>query len=93
MSKDNEKQIWKKRIVDFEASSASIVEFSKANGFSVHQYYYWKNKILKGNSTRLHSSPAPQGQLIKVIPERPYPSTLPDPVWLANFIKALHEAP
>jgi hypothetical protein len=93
MGQENEKQIWKKRIVDFEASSASIAEFSKAHGFSVHQYYYWKNKILKGNSTRLITSPALQSQLIKVIPDQPRPSIVPDPVWLANFIKALHEVP
>jgi hypothetical protein len=95
MDQDNEEQIWKKRIVDFEASSASIAEFSKSHGFSAHQYYYWKNKILKSkkNTVRLTTTPVPQSQLIKVVHEEPRPSRLPDPVWLANFIKALHEAP
>jgi len=95
VDRENEKQIWKKRILDFEASNTTIVEFSKAHGFSVHQYYYWKNKIIKTEipATRLVTTPTPQSQLIKVIPQ-PLPiSSLPDPVWLANFIKALHETP
>lgn len=95
MDRENEKQIWKKRIIDFEASGATIADFSKIHGFSLHQYYYWKNKIIKSQSkpTPAQTPQAPQSPLIKVIPQ-PLPiSSLPDPVWLANFIKALHEVP
>jgi hypothetical protein len=95
VDRENEMKIWKKRILDFEASNTTIMEFSKAHGFSVHQYYYWKNKIIK-NQSKPVSAPKPQAPhspLIKVIPQ-PLPiSSLPDPVWLANFIKALHEVP
>jgi transposase-like protein len=96
VDRENEKQIWKKRILDFEASGVTIAEFSKTHGFSVHQYYYWKNKIIKRNKVTTApppTSPGLQSQLIKVIPEQRRPSKIPDPVWLANFIKALHEAP
>ena len=95
MNRDTEKEVWKKKIAEFEASGTTIAEFSRAHGFSPHQYYYWKNKIItKKVTTALPStSPAPQSQLIKVISEHRPVQRLPDPIWLANFIKALHEAP
>ncbi len=93
MDRENETKIWKKRISDFELSGMTIADFSRTHGFSLQQYYYWKNKIIKKQATPV-SPPTPQASqspLIKVIPQ-PLPiSTLPDPIWLANFIKALHE--
>jgi hypothetical protein len=93
VDRENEKKIWKKKISDFEASGMTIADFSRSHGFSLQQYHYWKNKIIK-NQSKPATAPtphAPQSSLIKVIPQ-PLPiSSLPDPVWLANFIKALHE--
>ena len=95
VDQENETKIWKKRISDFESSGMTIADFSRTHGFSLQQYYYWRNKIIK-NEAKLASVPTPQASqspLIKVIPQ-PLPiSSLPDPVWLANFIKALHEVP
>ena len=93
MDQENELKIWKKRIAEFELSSATIAEFSSAHGFSPHQYYYWKNKIItkKVAAAPPLMSASNQSQLIKVIPEQRQSSKLPDPVWLASFIKALLE--
>ena len=95
MDQKNETKIWKNRISDFEASGMTIADFSRTHGFSVQQYYYWKNKIIKSHSkpATVPTPQAPQSPLIKVIPQHIPISSLPDPVWLANFIKALHEAP
>ena len=93
MDRENETKIWKKRISDFEASGMTIADFSRTHGFSLQQYYYWKNKIIKIQSKSSPGSNAKslQSPLVKVI-HQPLPfSSLPDPVWLANFIKALHE--
>jgi hypothetical protein len=95
VDRENETKIWKKRISDFEASGMTIADFSRTHGFSVHQYYYWKNKIIKNQSKSVPAPipQAPQSPLIKVV-HQPLPiSSLPDPVWLASFIKALHETP
>jgi len=95
VDQENEIKIWKKRISDFEASGMTIADFSRTHGFSLQQYYYWKNKIIKSQSKPVPvlTPQAPQSPLVKVFPQ-PLPiSSLPDPVWLANFIKALHEVP
>ena len=71
MNRDREKEVWKKKIAEFEASGTTIAEFSRAHGFSPHQYYYWKNKMITKKATTAlpPTSPAPQSQLIKVISE------------------------
>lgn len=87
-----ENHIWQKRITDYEASGVSVAEFAKAHNLSVHQFYYWKNKLIKTEST---PEPTPKARdtknLIKVIPIIPSSQNLPDPQWLASFIKALYE--
>jgi hypothetical protein len=87
-----ERKVWEKRMLEFESSGTSVAEFAKAHGFSVHQFYYWKNKFLKPKTLPAATAPgAKSHNLIKVITAKDKKPTLPDPVWLASFIKALHE--
>lgn len=82
-----ERKVWEKRILEFESSGSTVAEFAKVHGISVHQFYYWRNKFLKPKAL-----PAAKTQnLIKVITSNDKNLTLPDPVWLASFIKALNE--
>ena len=87
-----ERKVWEKRVHEFESSGVSVVEFARTHGFSVHQFYYWKNKFAKPEVTpKLKAAPVKHQNLIKVITPQYKSSSLPDPVWLASFIKALHE--
>lgn len=84
--------IWQKRITEYETSGVTAAEFAKAHNLSVHQFYYWKNKLTK---SEVIPGPNPKASdtknLIKVIPVIPSSQNLPDPQWLASFIKALYE--
>jgi hypothetical protein len=87
-----ERKVWEKRVLDFDTSAVSVAEFAKAHGFSVHQFYYWKNKFAKPEITpTAKAAPAKSQNLIKVIAPKDKSSSLPDPVWLASFIKAFYE--
>lgn len=88
-----ERKVWEKRLLEFESSGASVAEFAKAHGFSVHRFYYWKNKFLKPKAppAATPASAVKSQNLIKVIPPKDKNSSLPDPLWLASFIKALYE--
>ena len=87
-----ERKVWEKRVLDFDTSAVSVAEFAKTHGFSVHQFYYWKNKFAKPEVTpTVKAAPAKPQNLIKVIAPQSKSSSLPDPVWLASFIKALYE--
>jgi hypothetical protein len=87
-----ERNVWEKRVQGFESSGISVAEFAKAQGFSVHQFYYWKNKFAKPEVTpKAKAAPAKPQNLIKVITPQDKSSSLPDPVWLASFIKAFYE--
>jgi hypothetical protein len=87
-----ERKVWEKRVLDFDTSTVSVAEFAKTHGFSVHQFYYWKNKLAKPEITPTAKAAAAKSQnLIKVIAPKDKSSFLPDPVWLASFIKALYE--
>jgi transposase-like protein len=88
-----ERKVWKQRVSDFKTTGGSVSEFAKKHGISVHQFYYWRKKFFK--EERLSSAKAklfgtPQN-LIRVVASAEKSSNLPDPKWLANFIKALHE--
>ena len=93
-----ERKVWEKRVSEVQSSGISVAEFAKIHGFSVHQFYYWKNKFAKTESPAgAKGVPITKPQvikpqnLIKVITSREKLSSLPDPVWLATFIKALNE--
>jgi transposase-like protein len=88
-----ERKVWEKRIIEFESSGASVAEFAKLHGLSVHQFYYWKNKLSKPKAPPA-VAPVPvvkPKNLIKVVPSIERPSTIPDPIWLAKFLRAMHE--
>lgn len=83
-----ERKVWEKRVLDFENNGVSVAEFAKVHGFSVHQFYYWKNKFAKPEvspNTKAKAATKPQN-LNKVITPPAKSSSLPDPVWLARFI-------
>lgn len=87
----NRKQ-WQKKINEFISSGMTATEFAKSQDISPHQFHYWKAKLLAGKksatapTTKLESSP-----LIKVIQKEEPVLCLPNPRWLAEFLKALHE--
>ena len=87
-----ERKVWEKRVSEFQSSGVSVADFAKAHGFSVHQFYYWKNKFAKPEvAPTAKAAPAKPQNLIKVITPQYKSSSLPDPVWLASFIKAFYE--
>ncbi|HXH29300.1 MAG TPA: hypothetical protein VNJ01_00685 [Bacteriovoracaceae bacterium] len=88
-----ERIIWKKRIADLESSGLTVAQYAKAHEISVHQFYYWKAKF---NKSKVNLPPIVQHsqspkQLIKVVAPVKQDHKLPDPNWLANFIKAFYE--
>jgi|GEM_PF-6638519 len=90
MDHKDEHWLWKKRISDFNASGLTVTQYAKANDLSVHQIYYWKTKFVEKPITL--PTPELKSSVIKVISERPSKSsTLPDPKWIAELIRALHE--
>lgn len=88
-----ERKVWEKRIIEFESSGASVAEFAKLHGLSIHQFYYWKNKLRKPiTPPAVIAAPIVKTKnLIKVLPPQEKYSTIPDPIWLAKFLRAMHE--
>jgi hypothetical protein len=90
---EEERQIWRKRISDLKASGVTVAQYGKANALSVHQIYYWKAKF---SEIQNESSPPPKSKaaspVVKIISRvEGKSSKLPDPKWVAELIKALHE--
>jgi transposase-like protein len=90
---EEERELWKKRIKDLGDSGLSVRQYAKANALSSHQIYYWKNKYSEEpRNQAAHIAEEPRSSVIKVIPKLPVkPSKLPDPKWVAELIKAIHE--
>ena len=88
-----ERQIWKKRIADLSVRGLTVAQYGKTHALSVHQIYYWKTKFSENQN---ESSPAPKSKsplpVVKIVPRTETKSSkLPDPRWVAELIKALHE--
>lgn len=91
---DEERQIWKKRISDLTASRMTVAEFGKVHALSVHQIYYWKAKFSdpQADSPQLPVKPKSSSPAVKILPNAENKSSkLPDPRWIAELIKAIHE--
>ena len=87
-----ERALWKKRINDLNTSSVTVTQYAKANELSVHQIYYWKAKFKDRSRNPPSLKAAEESSVIKVIPRLPARSSkLPDPKWVAELIKAIHE--
>lgn len=83
-------ELWKKRVDDFHASGMKTSDFARAQNFSVHQFYYWKDKF---KSTVKKDGPSTENRPPSFIKLKSTPakasSHLPDPEWLAKLIRAL----
>ncbi len=83
--------LWKKRFDDFKLSDMSASKFARVHNFSVHQFYYWKEKFEDQDKTESSARPAPSAAFVKL---KAAPSrsevVFPDPEWLARFIRALN---
>ena len=91
-NKQEERQLWKKRIEELNSSGLSVTQYAKIHGHSIHQIYYWKTKLTRRRHQSLPLKSEQESPAIKVIrlPEKKS-STLPDPKWVAALIKALSE--
>ncbi len=83
-------ELWKKRVEDFHASGMKTSEFARAQNFSLHQFYYWKDKF---KSTAKKEGPSTENRppafvKLKAVPIKTS-SHLPDPEWLAKLLLAL----
>ncbi len=91
---EEERLVWKKRISDLTASRMTVAEFGKVHALSIHQIYYWKAKF---SEPQTDLSPAPakpksNSPAVKILPKEEIKSSkLPDPKWIAELIKAIHE--
>ena len=77
---------WAKIIARFELSGLNQTEFAKQNNLKNHQISYWasrlkkeQNKVVTQKQNFVH---------VEVMPNRRSASELPDPEWLARFLKA-----
>ena len=86
---EHDRRLWKKKVEEFKASGLSATDFAKANNISVHQFHYWKDKF-GGKLKNLPPQTSKISPVIKVIPSHKLQTKqLPDPQWLADFLKAL----
>ncbi len=90
--KKEERALWKNRITDLNISGLTVTQYAKTNDLSVHQIYYWKARL----GDRSKNPPTPKVEAVSpVIKITSKPSSnqskLPDPKWIAELIKALHE--
>ena len=91
-NKQEERQMWKKRIEELNSSGLTVIEYAKANEFSTHQVYYWKTKLSRRRNHSIPLKPEQASSIVKVIPKTTGRSNkLPDPKWVAGFVKALSE--
>jgi len=90
---EEDRQIWKERIAELSASGLTVAQYGKTQELSVHQIYYWKSKF--ANNSEKSSPPHKRetvSPLVKIISKAEIKSSkLPDPKWVAELIKALHE--
>jgi hypothetical protein len=90
---EEERRIWKNRIDDLKLSGLSVAQYGKSHALSVHQIYYWKSKFSDNqNDPSPPPKPKSSSPMIKIVPKTETRSSkLPDPKWVAELIKALHE--
>lgn len=87
-----ENLLWKKRISDFNASGLTVTQYATANDLSVHQIYYWRTKFTETTSAFPSTKSETTSAVVKIISKPAAKSSnLPDPRWIAELIKALHE--
>lgn len=89
---EQKRKHWQKKINEFISSGMTATEFAKSQGISVHQFHYWKAKLVIG--AKSNTAPTTKSEptaLIKVVQKEEPGFCLPNPRWLAEFIKALHE--
>lgn len=79
---------WKELIGNFPTSGLSYREFAEKNDVKVHQIYYWKDKLAK---KRKKEAQVNTNSFIKVsLPSEKPITPMPDPLWVAKFIKELY---
>ncbi len=92
---EEERQIWNKRIAELAASGMTVSEYGKIHSLSVHQIYYWKTKFAgapKNAAATAEVKIKPSGPVVRVLAKPETKSSrLPDPKWIAELIKGLHE--
>ena len=45
------RELWRKRLRDFERGSTTIIEFCRRAGVAVWSFYYWRQRFQPGTST------------------------------------------
>ncbi len=89
---EDEHWLWKKRISDLNASGVTVTQYAKANDLSVHQIYYWRTKFTETPPASPSTKSEATSAVVKVISKPSAKSSnLPDPRWIAELIKAIHE--
>jgi len=81
---------WQEVINDFRTSGLSGSDFSRKHNIPVHQFHYWKSKFKSSDldaAADLKTSPVVR--VVTKVNQRQ--NSMPDPVWLARFIRAFNE--
>jgi hypothetical protein len=88
-------EYWKDQLEKFESFPGSAREYCKQNGLRYGRFYRYKRKF---GFIKVRRAPQKAFVQIKAVEEtaekeklvvRPRASTLPDPKWMAEFIKEL----
>jgi transposase-like protein len=89
---EKENFLWKKRISDLNAGGLTVTQYAKGNDLSVHQIYYWRTKFTEIPPASPSTKSEATSAVVKVISKPSAKSSnLPDPRWIAELIKAIHE--
>ena len=59
MLRDGLMESWRERLVDFSRSELSVKAWCICQGFSIHQYYYWRKRISQANSKNIATPSTP----------------------------------
>lgn len=51
--------IWRERLDDYSQSGLSVNAWCICRGFSIHQYYYWRKRVLQANSNNIATPSTP----------------------------------
>lgn len=86
-TKSGKEAFWGSEMAQFGKFSGSASAFCRSRGISSFRFYYWAKKLGKTRPDRaVVASPFIP---IEVTPLTPRGSPLPDPQWLAEFIRHL----
>lgn len=78
MSKDELLQSWRERLEDFAQSEMTVQGWCDFNRISLHQYYYWRRKLLRIDGASPPSPPTSWMPVDLLAPAAPadFPSTI-----------------